>query len=324
MNQAHATWAIVLAAGEGTRLRSLTVGDDGQHVPKQYCSLSGERTLLGDTIARVGELGFAPTRVVTVVAAHHRRFWRRESRLLGPAAPAGNLVVQPANRGTAPGLLLPLLTILERAPDARVVVFPSDHHVERLAPLRLALDRAQRVVEPGTITLLGIAPDADDADYGWIVPEPGCPIARRVERFVEKPDRAVAERLARDGALWNSFLMVGRAQDLVDAIAERLPWLTELFRRTFALPWRSRGTALESVYDTLDGYDFSKHVLQEVVDRLRVVEVEPCGWTDLGTADRIHACIRRFGRFAPSMPRAIGVDLHGAAVRLAASGGSRA
>src|SRR5262249_1834085 len=149
-------WAIVLAAGEGTRLRALTIDSTGRAIPKQYCSLRGSSTLLAQAIRRAARV--APfDRVVVVVAAAHERWWRCELAHLPPE----NVIVQPRNRGTGPGLLLPLLTVLERSPHATVAVLPSDHFVREEAALAGALRRALAAadVEPENAVLLGIAPD---------------------------------------------------------------------------------------------------------------------------------------------------------------------
>src|SRR5262245_29208838 len=76
MNAHGNTWALVLAAGEGTRLASLTTGADGRSTPKQYCSLDGGRSLLGDALARA-ELLVPRERIVVVVARQHEALWRR-------------------------------------------------------------------------------------------------------------------------------------------------------------------------------------------------------------------------------------------------------
>jgi mannose-1-phosphate guanylyltransferase len=116
------TWALILAAGQGTRLRSLTTTKEGFAVPKQFCSLCGGASLLEETLSRA-ETVATRSHIVTVVAAEHRRWWEPTLWTL----PGENIVVQPQNKGTATGLLLPLLHILRRDPNATVAVLPSDH-----------------------------------------------------------------------------------------------------------------------------------------------------------------------------------------------------
>jgi mannose-1-phosphate guanylyltransferase len=174
------TWAIVLAAGEGTRLSTLTTDRAGVAVPKQYCSLLGGASLLEDALHRAAEV--VPAEQVTTIVAHaHRRWWNE----LTPSMDA-RLVVQPANRGTAHGILLALLHVLERDPDARVLFLPSDHYVRDEQTLAEAMRAALASEDDGKLVLLGITPEEPDPELGYIVTgsrEPRGTYA--VRRFIE-------------------------------------------------------------------------------------------------------------------------------------------
>ena len=124
------TWVVVLAAGDGRRLHQLTTNESGVPVPKQFCSLNGGPSLLRSALRRA-ETVASPHRICTVVAEQHRHWWQPA---LTPAEHA-NVIVQPRNRGTANGILLPLLHIMRRDPQARVVLLPSDHYVDDEAVL---------------------------------------------------------------------------------------------------------------------------------------------------------------------------------------------
>ncbi|HKY34274.1 MAG TPA: sugar phosphate nucleotidyltransferase, partial [Candidatus Polarisedimenticolia bacterium] len=282
-------WCIVLAAGDGTRLRSLTTDRDGVTTPKQYCSLRGDGSLLHKALARARRIAAAP-RVVTVVAAAHRRWW--SAQLAGQ--PRANVIVQPENRGTAPGLLLPLLEVLRRDPSARVVVLPSDHHVQDEAVLERAVRRGLAAVQRrgAGIVLMGIAPDAAVSDYGWIVPGgEGSPAP--VVSFVEKPAADEALRLMRRGGVWNSFIIAGRARELLALFERRLRWLTLALQEMPAAGSPARERALACLYRAIEPADVSRDVLQGSEDALSVLRVPPCGWTDLGTPERVAACLER-------------------------------
>src|SRR5262245_54650103 len=149
------SWALVLAAGDGTRLRELTTRD-GHATPKQFCSLRGGGSLLSGALARAARC-VPRKRILVVVAEEHRRFWEPELADL----PADDVVVQPKNRGTAAGILLPLLTVLERDPEARLAILPSDHFVAREHVIAESLRLALASLEEGSggMTLLGITPD---------------------------------------------------------------------------------------------------------------------------------------------------------------------
>lgn len=285
------TWALVLAAGSGTRLSELTRLGNGASVPKQFCSLTGGPSLLQDTLARAARV-VPSERTLAIVAAEHRLWWRDELVEL----PEENVVEQPLNRGTAAGVLLPLLEILRRDPDATVVMLPSDHFVADEPVLERAIRRGMDEVRrnPEEIVLLGIEPDAPDSEYGWIVPGgEASDDAFRVRSFVEKPPRDFAEQLMGRGGVWNSFLMVATGRALKALYLRRRPSLVH----ALALAPRRRDGSLDPValarlYASLPSADFSRELLQGSEDRLRLVTVPACGWSDLGTPDRLAACVR--------------------------------
>jgi mannose-1-phosphate guanylyltransferase len=301
MGSAGQRWGLVLAAGEGSRLRTLTTDARGVATPKQFCSLDGRSTLLGKALERAGRL-VPSRRTAIIVASEHREWWKTElSSVSGP------VVVQPRNRGTAAGVLLPLLEILDRDAEATVLVVPSDHFVANESRLARAASSAFARVErrADEIVLLGIAPDAPDSEYGWIVPgadaEDGF---RRVATFVEKPPAERARELERAGALWNSFLFVARARTLVEIYEQRLPRLVHALRWARERPEER----LAAAYLALEPLDFSREVLEGAEDRLRLLAVPACGWSDLGTPERVAACLRTLApsrhRLSRSGPRA--------------------
>jgi mannose-1-phosphate guanylyltransferase len=297
------TWSIVLAGGEGRRLRALTTLRSGVTVPKQFCSLAGGPSLLADTLQRAFGLG-SRERTLVVVSEQHRPFWGDQLR----AVPSENVLVQPQGRGTAAGIYLPLVSIAARDPDAEIAVLPSDHHVDDEGAVRQAFAAAHAVArrDSGAIVMLGITPDSPDTQYGWIVPR-GAPAhgASRIELFVEKPAREVARRLMGEGALWSSFWLAARASALLDAFRATLPELVRALpaELTDSGSETERAERLRARYGELAPNDFSRDVLEQVPERLRVVKVPPCGWSDLGTPDRIATVLGgRLGRLESESP----------------------
>jgi len=286
-------WAVVLAAGDGNRLRSLTTDSEGNSTPKQFCSLNGGPSLLQLALRRAARV--APwSRVTTIVAAQHERWWPGE---LG-STPDSNVVVQPSNRGTAVGALLPLLHILARDPAAHVVLLPSDHFVADEQVLERALRDAMREVDrrPERLVLLGIVPDEPDTEFGWILPanndKPGI---RRVQRFVEKPPADVAVELMAKGGVWNSFVLAAAGQTIVSMFEEKLPGVITKLQQALVRDSDLRSTTetLTRTYEELGSFDFCRDVLEGLEDRLSVLPVPHCGWSDLGTPDRVARCVGR-------------------------------
>lgn len=293
--QAINLWAIVLAGGEGKRLSALTTDQFGLPVPKQFCSLHGDATLLEQTVQRA--LRNVPAaRVTAVVAEHHRRWWRHQLRNLS----ADNVFVQPHQRGTLAGVLLPLLHILRRDPRAQVLVLPSDHFVADESVLDRAVSRATRSLEAGVV-LLGMAPEEADPELGYIVPGLGSRGAYRVASFVEKPNERMARKLVELGAVCNSFIFLADGAALLAMIAAQSPGPVSALRDALAAAdWNAGPTpALRAAYAALEDRDFSRDVLERTRDGLRVLPVPACGWSDLGNPRRLGNCLTRF----PTTPR---------------------
>ncbi len=290
-------WSIVLAGGDGSRLSRITGGFEGRAVPKQYCSVKGGPSLLRRALRRARAVA-GPDHTTVVVAAEHRRWWSVELADL----PSVNVVVQPCNRGTACGVLLPLMQVLGRDPDATVVVMPSDHVVADeltlLAAINTAAEHIQR--EPDRLVLLGFEPEGPDTGLGWITRRSveHLPVSP-VSHFVEKPSQERAEELVREGALWNSFIFAMRAAELLALFQWALPWLTRMF--DYALVDSSAGplaARVSRLYERLPNVDFSRAVLQEAGADMRVIAVPPCGWTDVGTPEGIVRCAEGCSRHA--------------------------
>jgi mannose-1-phosphate guanylyltransferase len=292
MTRHRHTWALVLAAGDGTRLASLTADAQGNAVPKQYCALYGESSLLQEALQRAGAV--APrARSCVIVAEQHRRYWAH----LRWSLPARNVIVQPRNRGTAHGILLAVLHILERDPLAQIVFLPADHHVREEAVLARSLGSAASIVaaRPRELLLLGIEPDEPDPELGYLVPGAADADATcSVQRFVEKPERSAARELIAHGALWNSFIFAARGATLLDMLHARLPQAVTMMARAVASLVHSHDdAALQALYAKLECSDFSRAIAQGFEARLRVLATGACGWTDLGTPQRVSQALRR-------------------------------
>jgi mannose-1-phosphate guanylyltransferase len=291
------TWGLVLAGGEGSRLRSLTTRPCGTSVPKQFCSLRGGHTLLEDALKRAAGIT-APERICTIVAQQHREWWSDQLREVAPT----NVIVQPRNRGTAIGLLYSLLHILPRDPLARVVLLPADHFVRDEVILRESIQQALRRLEqdPSAPVLLGVEPEEIDTELGYILPGEPDPLGgQRVARFIEKPNAMLARDVVGDGGVWNTFIIAASAQALVDLFLPRFaPLVMEMqviMNRTSSvgLPAAAGWAALVDMYERLPQLDFSRDILEGRESKLRVVNVPACGWSDLGTPKRVGETLQR-------------------------------
>jgi mannose-1-phosphate guanylyltransferase len=293
---------LVLAGGFGRRLESLTRRLFGEAIPKQFCRFEGGRSLIQQTLDRLAPL-VAPANTSVVVDAS--QVARARAQLVGPRDVA--LVEQPCDRGTAAGVLLPLLDLLRRAPDARVVVAASDHGVADEELFRATIARADAVAcaTPAQLVLIGAQPDGPERDYGWIVAGPSRDATHApVARFVEKPDAAEAAALhASERALWNTFVLVGAARAWRDLFARRLPELTTRLRE-LRDRWPDGGAEFAAAYAGLPAANFSADVLGGAASLAVVALPRAAGWTDLGTEARLLEWLARKAVAAPELVEA--------------------
>ena len=293
------TWAVVLAAGEGSRLASLTRDAAGNALPKQFCSLNGGRSLVEEAIQRARQV-VSLDRTCAIVAKQHARHWRKILRAL----PAGNLILQPQNRGTANGVLLCALSILERDPLARIIFLPADHFVLDESALERSLREliTRLAHNPDGITLIGIAPEEPDPELGYIVPARTLADgSRTVARFVEKPAPSLADELFTTKALWNSFIFGARGPALLALLRMQMGTTVDEMATALAREQHQPDSAaLAELYDRLPIVDFSRAVVQQFPFRLRVITAAACGWTDLGTPRRVADMLRRLSGQVPT------------------------
>jgi mannose-1-phosphate guanylyltransferase len=291
-------WALLLAGGDGRRLRSLTRLIAGDLRPKQFCPIFDGETLL-DRTRRRADLLARPDHQAVVVTRAHEPYYCGLWRELAP----GRLVVQPRNAGTAPGIVYPLLQIRHLTGEVPVAVFPSDHYVsDDGAFIRAVADAVDLVRErPDVVALLGVEATGPEREYGWIEPEAvPLPLGREaafpIRRFWEKPSSRLAERLFERGALWNSFVMVGWIDALLGLTRRGAPDLmTALAPLEAAIGTPRESAVAESVYAGLEPAGFSERILAPATAGLVVVRVKDVEWSDWGHPQRVRATMRQTG-----------------------------
>jgi mannose-1-phosphate guanylyltransferase len=282
-------WIVILAAGEGKRLSPLTRALYGREIPKQFAVLSGRRSLLQRTLERT--LPLVPAeRTLVVVPEAFAAIARAQTARYGGV----ELVLQPRNLDTGPGMLLPLVHVLARDPEATVAFVPSDHHFSRPAALRDALGKAAWACEhhPDQLVLLGASADSPEGEYGWILP--GGPIGSNgtrellaVRGFVEKPGADLAASLLREGAYWNTFITVARAATVRALAEDLLPDHAAAFAQyARSVGERDEAEALRRIYRSMSPSNFSRAILERT-DRLGLLPLAGTSWCDLGTPERL-------------------------------------
>ncbi len=226
--------AVVLAGGSGTRLWPLSRGE----FPKQLLKLSGENSLLQDTVLRLDGLegGNKPPPLL-VVCHEEQRFLIRDQLEEIDRAP-DRILLEPESRNTAPALCSAAHFLKRDGGDPVLMVLPADHAILDAKGFRDALNAAVDIAKAGFIVTLGVIPTRPDTGYGYIRRDTSTNVrvgknarGHRIAAFVEKPKRQAAESYVASGQyLWNSGVFVLRASVWLEAIDRCRPEMVQVCR----------------------------------------------------------------------------------------------
>jgi len=275
--------AIVMAGGSGTRFWPKSTNKR----PKQFLNLFGEKTLLQSTLQRLN--GLIPAENHLVVTNKQYEGLVRDQL---PYLANRSVVTEPVPRNTAPCVAAAARLLLNRDPDAVMVVLPADHHIIDEARFRTVLSRAIDVAEKKrSLVTIGIQPDRPETGYGYIrynpdhISEGEGPASYRVRQFTEKPDLDQALSFLKSGDyLWNSGMFIWRADVILDALKRYQP---EIYQ---ALECLSGDLVDQRDIDRFYQSTPSISIDYGIMEHADEVDVIPgdFGWSDVGSWQAVH------------------------------------
>lgn len=272
--------AVIMAGGSGTRFWPKS----RRNRPKQLLNLFGERSMLQQTVDRIGPL-VAPDRVLVITGADQAEAVRAQL----PDVPRANVIGEPCPRDTAPCVGLAAALIARKDPEGTMLVKPADHVIAPAAvfckTVRIALAEIER--DPSVFVVFGVKPTRAETGYGYIeqaekLGEPEGIGLYRVARFKEKPDRATAERfLELGGFSWNAGIFVWKAWAVLEALRRFRPEIAErLDRISAALGTAGESETIAAEFPAMPRVPIDKAVMEHYPN-VRVLEVV-YDWSDVG------------------------------------------
>jgi mannose-1-phosphate guanylyltransferase / mannose-6-phosphate isomerase len=272
---------LVLCGGSGSRLWPLSRWNK----PKQFLRLLGQHSLLETTLLRCRNDIFDVEPII-VGAETHGEMLRQTVADLGINA---DIILEPDRRDSCAAIVAGVLIAAQRDPDALVMMMAADHDIPDIAAFSAAARQAAGAAAQGHIVTFGVKPLNPATGYGYIfagnqVPDSS---ARKVERFVEKPDLETAKYYLQTGYLWNSGNFMFSANALLDDANRFVPQILSAVKDAV------RGARQTADGLLLDKTSFSTaprisfdYAIMEKTERAAVLPVG-YAWSDIGSWDAV-------------------------------------
>jgi mannose-1-phosphate guanylyltransferase len=283
--------AVLLAGGRGTRFWPRS----RMRTPKQLLNITGNQTMLRETMARLASL--VPSRNVWVVTnGEQAAAVRREL----PGVPASHILAEPVGRNTAAAIGLAAAHLAHEYGDALMAVLPSDAYIrDGVGYRRLVCAALDLACIPGNLVVLGIPPTRPETGYGYVehggvTARPRGVAAYAVRRFTEKPVLALAKKYVHSGKyFWNAGMFFWRASTFLENLQTFLPATYEALRELEKTIGKRRyASALKRIYPELESISVDYAVMEPAtriagVPRVSVIPAE-VGWSDIGSWAAVH------------------------------------
>jgi mannose-1-phosphate guanylyltransferase len=271
---------VILCGGSGTRLWPVS----RKQRPKPFLPLLGTRTLFEQALERVSDRALFAEPIIVASAQHGPLIEEQMGQI-----DAYRLIVEPAARNTAPAIALAAEML---APDAMMLVCPSDHHIADPAAFRRAAQAAANLAAQDYLVSFGIAASHPETGYGYL--ERGAPLdgGYAIKRFIEKPDLATAKSyLASGGFSWNGGIFAFRAGHLLAELAAFRPDMARAVSDSVAggMAQGARFYPAASPFETIRGESIDYAVMENTT-RAAMVPVD-MGWSDIGNFASLHDAI---------------------------------
>jgi mannose-1-phosphate guanylyltransferase/mannose-6-phosphate isomerase len=277
-------YAVILAGGSGTRFWPKS----REQLPKQLLNINGERTMIQDTLTRISPI-FADEKIWIITNEKHALETCRQLKPTG--FNPSQLLTEPIARNTAAAIGYSAYILSQQDPNAIMAVFPADHAITTHKQFLELIEQAKTIAKNNHLVTLGIKPTSPKTGYGYI--KQGKLLegnAYKVDQFIEKPDKATAEKyLSEGGYYWNSGMFIWKVSVLLNEIKRYLPnlhtQLDKLSKNTIEVkgpyPFKELNNSGKKIFKSLQPVSIDHGIMEKSSNS--VVFPTNIGWNDVGS-----------------------------------------
>lgn len=272
-------YAIILAGGTGTRFWPLS----RELEPKQFLNVCSIRSLIEGSIDRIRPL----IKKENIYIATNKIYSRKIKKCIKKLnIPSDNILFEPASKNTFAPIAVLSKSINRLDSGAVILVLPSDHFIKYNDKFLRILTKGIEIAKKGYIVSLGILPKRAETGYGYIKTKSRIDDFYLIEKFVEKPDLATANKFIRDKRYyWNGGIFIFSPRIILEEIKKFMPHayntLTKIKKRK----------DINRLWHKLPSISVD-YAIMEKTKRMVLLPAD-CGWIDLGSWEALGEIVKK-------------------------------
>lgn len=203
---------VIMAGGTGSRLWPMS---RALH-PKQFLKLTSNQSMLQETVKRTEAI--TDQKNIVICNDEHRFLAAEQLREINQL---GQIILEPIGRNTAPAIALAALQLIKQDPEALMLVLAADHVIKNQTAFEQSVQKAAIAAEQGKMVTFGIVPTHAETGYGYIKRGDIELDGFKVDQFVEKPNKEIAQQYLDTGDYyWNSGMFLFKASRYLEELQQ--------------------------------------------------------------------------------------------------------